>query len=134
MLSMLQDDEDDLDEARPSGAAWCFTAVMAFMAMLLIRHMFELFDDEQTSQPVPDTKAADGVFGPEASAGMLMLWLTVRFLVILVPMYAVLRVMHSVRDQQLQQDDDRDLEQELAALLWVRPAAMCIYSVLHQWV
>ena len=47
--------------------------------------------------------------------------LIVRFLVIpgLIPMYAVLRVMHTVRDQQVQDEADRDLDQELAALLWV---------------
>ena len=52
---------------------------------------------------------------------MLLLWLIVRFLVIpgLIPMYAVLRVMHTERDQQVQDEADRDLGQELAALLWV---------------
>ena len=34
-------------------------------------------------------------------------------------MYAVLRVMRVVRDQQMQPDADRELEQEVAALLWL---------------
>ena len=106
------------DESPPSGAAWCFAAVIAFMAMLLIRHMFELFNTEQAHQQ-DSGKPPNTVLGPEASAGMLLLWLTVRFLVILIPMYAVLRVMHTVRDQQMQSEADRDLEQELASLLWV---------------
>lgn len=116
----MQEEEEDQEEASPSGAAWCFTAVMAFMAMLLIRHMFEMFDSEGERQPVPHEHPAEGGLGPEASAGMLLLWLTVRFLVILIPMYAVLRVMHTVRDQQAQEEADRELDQELAALLWVR--------------
>lgn len=115
----VQEEEEDQEEASPSGAAWCFTAVMAFMAMLLIRHMFEVFDSEGEAQPVPHQHSTEGGLGPEASAGMLLLWLTVRFLVILIPMYAVLRVMHTVRDQQVQEEADRDLDQELAALLWV---------------
>ena len=115
----MQEEEEDQEEASPSGAAWCFTAVMAFMAMLLIRHMFEVFDSEREVQPVPHQHSTEGGLGPEASAGMLLLWLTVRFLVILIPMYAVLRVMHTVRDQQVQEEADRDLDQELAALLWV---------------
>ncbi|KAL3149218.1 hypothetical protein ABBQ32_002044 [Trebouxia sp. C0010 RCD-2024] len=114
----MQEEEEDQEEASPSGAAWCFTAVMAFMAMLLIRHLFELFDTEHEVQPTPHEHPAEGGLGPEASAGMLLLWLTVRFLVILIPMYAVLRVMHTVRDQQVQDEADRDLDQELAALLW----------------
>lgn len=67
-------------------------------------------------------------FAPEgnASAGMLVMWLTMRFLVILIPMYAVLRVMHTMRHQQVQQDVDRQLEQEMMTLLWV-----CSPSVLH---
>jgi len=110
----LQEEGQDSDDARPSGGAWCLTALMAFMAMLLIPHLFELFYSEQAHQPGKGPSA-----DPQASAGMLLVWLTVRFLVILIPMYAVLRVMHTVRDQQMQQDTDRDLEQELAALLWV---------------
>lgn len=99
---------------------------MAFMAMLLIRHMFEVFDSEREVQPVPHQHSTEGGLGPEASAGMLLLWLTVRFLVILIPMYAVLRVMHTVRDQQVQEEADRDLDQELAALLWVSlPSCAC---------
>lgn len=89
------------------------------MAMLLIRHMFESIDSEQTRQPAGQGQSGGEALGPEASAGLLLLWLTVRFLVILIPMYAVLRVMHTVRDHQLQQDADQDLEQDLAALLWV---------------
>lgn len=122
----MQEEEEDREEASPSGAAWCFTAVVAFMAMLLIRHMFEMFDSGHEVQPVPHEHSAEGGLGPEASAGMLLLWLTVRFLVILIPMYAVLRVMHTVRDQQVQEQADRDLDQELAALLWVRlPCCAC---------
>ena len=34
-------------------------------------------------------------------------------------MFAVLRLMHAVRDQQMQTDADRDLGQEVAALLWL---------------
>ena len=69
-------------------------------------------------------------FGPDASpsAGMLVMWLTVRFLVILIPMYAVLRVMHTMRDQQVQQDADRQLDQEMMTLLWVSfslPLSLC---------
>jgi len=47
------------------------------------------------------------------------LWLTAQFLVILIPMYAVQQVMHALRNQQMQQFTDRELEQEVAALLWV---------------
>lgn len=121
----LQAEEEDPEEASPSGAAWCFTAVMAFMAMLLIRHMFEMFDTGREVRPVPHDHdhSHDGGLGPEASAGMLLLWLTVRFLVILIPMYAVLRVMHTVRDQHMQDEADQDLDQELAALL--RVSALC---------
>jgi len=130
---LLQEDEEDLEEASPSGAAWCFTAIMALMAMLLIHHMFELFDSKQTQQPAADARSSDGSLGPEASAGMLLLWLTVRFLVILIPMYAVLRVMHTVRDQQMQQEADNDLEQELAALLWVRVYWLtCTHHSVHK--
>lgn len=125
----MQEEEEDQEEASPSGAAWCFTAVMAFMAMLLIRHLFELFDTEHEVQPTPHEHPAEGGLGPEASAGMLLLWLTVRFLVILIPMYAVLRVMHTVRDQQVQDEADRDLDQELAALLWVSNPASCFAVV-----
>ena len=115
---VLQTAEEEVEDTPPSGAAWCFAALMAFMAMLLIRHIFELFSTEQMPQQGSD-RPPDGVIGPEASAGMLLLWFTVRFLVILIPMYAVLRVMHTVRDQQMQQEADRDLEQELASVLWV---------------
>lgn len=126
LACMQEEEEEEQEEANPSGAAWCFTAVMAFMAMLLIRHVFEVFDSGREVQPVPHEHSAEGGLGPEASAGMLLLWLTVRFLVILIPMYAVLRVMHTVRDQQVQEQADRDLDQELAALLWVRlPCCAC---------
>jgi hypothetical protein len=47
------------------------------------------------------------------------LWLTAQLLVILIPMFAVLRLMHAVRDQQMQTDADRELGQEVAALLWL---------------
>lgn len=60
---------------------------------------------------------------------MVLLWLAVRFLAILIPMYAILRVMHTVRDQQIQQDADRDLEQELAELLWVSPSEESLTSL-----
>ena len=122
-------EEEAEEELPPSGAAWCFAAVMAFMAMLLVRHMFELFSTEQVHQQ-DSGKPPDTVLGPEASAGMLLLWLTVRFLVILIPMYAVLRVMHTVRDQQMQQEADRDLEQELASMLWVSNIDLMAYQVL----
>lgn len=125
VLRYMQEEEEDQEEPSPSGAAWCFTAVMAFMAMLLIRHMFELFDSEREVQPAPHEHPAEGGLSPEASAGMLLLWLTVRFLVILIPMYAVLRVMHTVRDQQVQDEADRDLDQELTALLWVSTPSSC---------
>ena len=129
ILGYMQEEEEDQEEASPSGAAWCFTAVMAFIAMLLIRHIFAMFDSGREVQPVPHEPSAEGGFGPEASAGMLLLWLTVRFLVILIPMYAVLRVMHTVRDQQVQEQADRDLDQELAALLWVRlPWCACCFD------
>ena len=126
----MQEEAEELEEASPSGAAWCFTAVMAFVAMLLIRHVFEMFDSGREVQPVPHEHSAEGGLGPEASAGMLLLWLTVRFLVILIPMYAVLRVMHTLRDQQVQDQADRDLDQELADLLWVRPpfSACCCHA------
>lgn len=119
----IQAAEEEPEDAPPSGAAWCFAALMAFMAMLLIRHIFELFSTEQMPQQGSD-RPPDGVRGPEASAGMLLLWFTVRFLVILIPMYAVLRVMHTVRDQQMQQEADRDLEQELASVLWSMEAGI----------
>lgn len=34
-------------------------------------------------------------------------------------MFAVLRLMHAVRDQQMQTDADRELGQEVATLLWL---------------
>lgn len=92
--------------------------------MLLIRHILGLYDEDQAStahqqqhrDPSHDPFGFDGSF----STGMLIMWLIVRFLVILIPMYAVLRVMHTIREQQVQQEADRDLEQEMMTLLWVR--------------
>ena len=118
-------DVEDPEDAQ-SGIAWCFVAILAFMAMLLIRHIFELFDRGMSDGPAAHSRQEAGdshnPFGMDGnpSAGMLVMWLIVRFLVILIPMYAVLRVMHSVRDQQMQQDADREIEQEMMTLLWVR--------------
>ena len=60
----LQEEEEDEEEASRSGAAWCFTAVMAFMAMLLIRHLFELFDTEHKVQPAAHDQPEGGL-GPQ---------------------------------------------------------------------
>lgn len=116
---------EDPEDAQ-SGIAWCFAAILAFMAMLLIRHIFELFDSSMSDGPAAHSQQEPGgshspfSIGGNPGAGMLVMWLIVRFLVILIPMYAVLRVMHTIRDQQMQQDADRELEQEMMTLLWVR--------------
>lgn len=130
-------EEEDAEDSRQSGIAWCFAAILAFMAMLLIRHIFELFDGDMSmdpaAQPHHEPDHSHDPFGMDGSpsAGMLVMWLIVRFLVILIPMYAVLRVMHTIRDQQIQQDVDRELEQEMMNLLWVSPTCVpCISRLL----
>lgn len=120
----VQEAAEDSEDTHQSGMAWCFAAILAFIGMLLIRHILGLFDNDTSGGRPAHHQDADHSHDPfgmdgSFSTGMLVVWLIVRFLVILIPMYAVLRVMHTIREQQMQQDADRDLEQEMMTLLWV---------------
>ncbi|KAK9823244.1 hypothetical protein WJX72_001322 [[Myrmecia] bisecta] len=117
-------DEDDPATA-PTGAAWCFSAVLIIITLLLIRHAFNVFfgpvPDPQGGEWGPDRHpdapvGFDDPSGPveDIDGSLLVIWLTIRCFIIVLPMYAVLRVMSSVNQRQ----SELEIERNVTALLW----------------
>ncbi|CAL8467531.1 g7069 [Coccomyxa elongata] len=137
---------DEGDEGAQTSAAWCLSAVLLFMSMLLLRQAFEppLGGREVAPGPSPvgnvqphsventlvySTMPANALSAtpvpsllakpaPEDDGAPVLVWLVVKLLVILLPFCILLRIVAVVRDVHLRQEQGNAAEQSLAAVLW----------------
>lgn len=94
-----EEDDGNEDDRLHTGTAWCFTAVLLVLCLLLVKHLVTLFTLSSSSsaggQKFPDKQAQtpeeqDGAF-EDLSVTLLVLWLLMRMLVMVAPVYAVMR-------------------------------------------